>query len=204
MYLAKEEGRNAYRFYTTAMNARTIERLELENRLRKAIERDELLLHYQPQIEIKTGEVSGVEALVRWHERERGIIHQPVDFIPIAEETGLIVPIGEWVLRKACEENRKWQDKGLKPVRIAVNLSLRQFRQKDFVKTVAEAVKDAALDPKYLELELTESIIMKDVESTIEVLRKLRAMGISLSIDDFGTATPRSHILNGCPLTCSR
>lgn len=122
MYLAKDEGRNAYRFYATSMNARTIERLELENRLRKAIERNELLLNYQPQIDIKTGEVTGVEALVRWHEPERGIIHQPADFIPIAEETGLIVPIGEWVFRKACEENKKWQDKGLKPVRVAVNL----------------------------------------------------------------------------------
>ncbi|MCR4314264.1 MAG: EAL domain-containing protein [Candidatus Uhrbacteria bacterium] len=200
MYLAKEEGRNAYRFYTTAMNARTIERLELENGLRKAIERDELLLHYQPQIDIKTGEVTGVEALVRWHELERGIIHQPADFIPIAEETGLIVPIGEWVLRKACEENKKWQEKGLKPVRIAANLSLRQFRQKDFVKTVAGIIKDTTLDPKYLELELTESIIMKDVKSTIEVLSELKAMGIRLSIDDFGTGYSSLTYLKRMPI----
>ncbi len=200
MYLAKDEGRNAYRFYTTALNARTIERLELENRLRKAIERDELLLHYQPQIDIKTGEVTGIEALVRWHEPECGITHQPADFIPIAEETGLIVPIGDWVLRKACEENRKWQDKGLKPVRIAVNLSLRQFRQKDFVKTVARIIKDTALAPEYLELELTESIIMKDVESTIEVLRALKTMGISLSIDDFGTGYSSLAYLKRMPI----
>lgn len=200
MYLAKDEGRNAYRFYTTAMNARTIERLEMENRLQKAIERDELLLHYQPQIDIVTGEVSGVEALVRWHEPERGIIHQPADFIPLAEETGLIVPIGEWVLRKACEENRKWQDNGLKPVRIAVNLSLRQFRQKDFVKTVTRIIKDAALAPEYLELELTESILMKDVESTIEVLHELKAMGIRLTIDDFGTGYSSLAYLKQMPI----
>ncbi|MBI5344609.1 MAG: EAL domain-containing protein [Deltaproteobacteria bacterium] len=199
MYLAKDEGRNAYRFYATSLNARTIERLELENRLRKAVERDELLLHYQPQIDIKTGEVIGIEALVRWHEPERGII-QPADFIPLAEETGLIVPIGEWVLRKACEENRRWQDKGLKQVRVAVNLSLRQFRQKDFVKTVAGIIKDTALDPQYLELELTESIIMKDGESTIEVLRELKAMGIRLSIDDFGTGYSSLAYLKKMPI----
>ena len=200
MYMAKDEGRNAYRFYTTAMNARTIERLELENGLRKAIERDELLLHYQPQIDIGTGEVVGVETLVRWHERERGIIRQPADFIPIAEETGLIVPIGEWVLRKACEENRKWQDKGLKPVRIAVNLSLRQFKQKDFVKAVSGIIKDTALAPEYLELELTESIVMKDGESTIEALRELKAMGIRLSIDDFGTGYSSLVYLKRMPI----
>jgi len=200
MHMAKDGGDTSCRFHNTAMNARTVEKFKFENKLRRAIEKNELLLHYQPQIEIKTGRVTGVEALIRWHCSECGKIHSPADFIPIAEETGLIVPIGEWVLRKACEENKKWQDKGLKPVRIAVNLSLKQFMRKDFVEKIAEILKNSILDPQYLELEITESIAMKDVEITITILRRLKNMGIRLAIDDFGTGYSSLAHLKQMPL----
>jgi diguanylate cyclase (GGDEF)-like protein/PAS domain S-box-containing protein len=199
MYRAKSEGRNNYQLYTPAMNVKATERLTLENKLRKAIENEEFLLHYQPQVDINTNELTGIEALVRWLEPERGLV-PPGEFIPLAEETGLIVPIGEWVLRTACKNNKIWQDRGLKPIIIAVNLSMRQFKQKNLVDIVSSTLEETSLDPKYLELELTESIIMEDTESAIEILRELKAMGIRLSIDDFGTGYSSLAYLKRMPI----
>lgn len=199
MYQAKEEGRNKYRLFTPAMNEKLAKRLDLENRLRKAAEKEEFLLYYQPEVDINTGEVIGIESLLRWQEPERGLT-LPGEFIPFAEDSGLIVPIGEWVMRTACTQNRVWQERGLKPVSIAVNLSMRQFRQKNFLDTVARILKETGLDPKYLDLELTESVLMDDVESVIDILNKLKAMGIRLTIDDFGTGYSSLEYLKRMPI----
>jgi len=188
MYRAKESGKNNFQFYTAAMNASIRERMEIENGLRHALERNELLLHYQPQVDIESGRIIAVEALIRWMHPEKGLI-PPDKFIHIAEESGLIVSIGEWVLRTACKQNQAWQDAGLTHIRMAVNLSARQFRVPHLVDVVVKAMEDAglALHSDNLELELTESMIMNDVEGAIETLSSLHEMGIRLSIDDFGT-----------------
>ena len=199
MYRAKEQGRNHYQHYSPAMNVRTLERLALENSLRHALERKELLLHYQPRVDLETGQIMGVEALLRWQYPNLGLV-PPNQFIPLAEETGLIIPIGEWVLRTACQQNKLWQTMGLLPIRVAVNLSPRQFEKKDFVKTVAKVLKDTDLDPHYLELELTESLIMKSAETSITTLRQLNAMGIQISIDDFGTGYSSLSYLRRFPI----
>jgi diguanylate cyclase (GGDEF)-like protein/PAS domain S-box-containing protein len=199
MYKAKEEGRNNFQLYTPAMNVKAMNRLSLENKLRRAIERDEFLLHYQPQVELETGRVIGVEALVRWQDPEEGLV-PPGEFIPLAEDTGLIVPIGEWVMRTACAQNKAWHDGGFKPVNMAVNLSMRQFKQRDFVGTVSRILEETRMDPTYLELELTESILMEDVDATLEVLGRLKSMGIRLSIDDFGTGYSSLAYLKRMPI----
>ncbi len=199
MYGAKKEGRFNYMLYTPAMNEKAVEKLKLENRLRKAIEKNEFMLYYQPQVDINTGAVIGIEALVRWQEPERGVI-LPGEFIPLAEDTGLIVPIGEFVLRTACAQNKIWQDRKLRPVSVAVNLSARQFKQKNFVDKVAGILEETGLDPKYLELELTESVLMEDVETNMEILRELKAMGIRLTIDDFGTGYSSLEYLKRMPI----
>ncbi|MEO1132024.1 MAG: EAL domain-containing protein [Cyanobacteria bacterium J06639_1] len=186
LFQAKEQGRNMYQIYTSAMNAQASERLMLENKLRQAIARDELELHYQPQLDVKSDRVSGVEALVRWEHPELGRL-SPGVFIPIAEETGLIVPIGEWVLRTACQQVQAWHEQGMPLLRVAVNLSARQFQQSDLVQTVADVLAETQLAPEYLELEITESIAMLDIDLTIRVLKEMREMGVQISIDDFGT-----------------
>jgi diguanylate cyclase (GGDEF)-like protein len=185
MYRAKSQGRNTFQFYTAEMNELAIERLTMEQALRRAIERGELLLHYQPRVNLRTGVVEGVEALVRWQHPERGLI-LPDRFIPLAEETGLIVPIGEWVLRTACEQGRAWRRAGLPPVCISVNLSARQFWGGGLVRTVTDIVADTGM-AEQLELELTESMVMHDAENVIATLQGLRAIGVRLSVDDFGT-----------------
>ena len=201
MYRAKESGKNNFQFYTAAMNTLIRERMEIENGLRHALARDELVLHYQPLVDIGSGKIIGVEALVRWAHPEKGLI-PPGKFIPIAEESGLIVPIGEWVLRTACRQNKAWRDLELPHIRMAVNLSARQFKDSQLMPVVAKALADAGLDPytSGLELELTESLLMKDMEGTIATLHKLHKMGVCLSIDDFGTGYSSLSYLKRFPI----
>ncbi|WP_211236844.1 EAL domain-containing protein [Chitinimonas koreensis] len=186
MYHAKANGRNTYRFYTADMNARAREILVVENQLRRALERNEFVLHYQPQADMETGRIVGAEALIRWRHPERGLVG-PMQFIPIAEERGLIGAIGQWVLREACRQNREWQDAGLPPIEVAVNLSAMQFYQQALVDDITGLLRETGLQPRWLALEVTESVIVQDVESTIATLAALKTMGLKLAIDDFGT-----------------
>lgn len=183
---AKEQGRTNYQLYTPVMNAKAFERMTLENSLRKALERGEFTLYYQPQVSLGTGDIVGMEALLRWEHPDLGLV-SPAQFIPMAEETGLIVPIGEWVLRTACEQNKKWQDMGYRPMCMAVNLSARQFNEQNLVAMISGILKSTKLDAQWLDVEITESIIMQHLESTIATLRDLHHLGIQISIDDFGT-----------------
>jgi diguanylate cyclase (GGDEF)-like protein/PAS domain S-box-containing protein len=199
MYTAKEEGRNVYRFFSEEMNARMAERLAIESDLRMALERDELLLHYQPQVESLTGNVVAFEALVRWDHPTRGLV-PPFEFIGIAEETGLIIPLGEWVLRAACEQAMKWHHAGYSELRVSVNVASQQLTQSDLVATVHNALETTGMDGRYLELELTESSLMSDVETTIQTLRNLKETGLSLSVDDFGTGYSSMNYLKRFPL----
>ncbi|MEB3100799.1 PAS domain S-box protein [Ferviditalea candida] len=198
MYLAKKEG-NCYHMFTSALNAKTSKRLRLETDLRKALEREEFILHYQPKVDLRTGKITGMEALVRWQHPEFGMI-PPNEFIPLSEETGLIIPLGEWVLRTACRQNKAWQEEGFPPVRIAVNLSFRQFQQKNLTETLAQILKEIGLAPYYLELELTESIIMNNPDTTIRILQEVKDMGIWISLDDFGTGYSSLNYLKRLPL----
>jgi diguanylate cyclase (GGDEF)-like protein/PAS domain S-box-containing protein len=186
MYQAKNRGRNTYQFYTREMNARAMERLSLEGMLRKAVDLGQLRLHYQPQVEMATRRIVGVEALVRWQHPEMGLV-VPGRFIPLAVESGLIVSIGEWVLREACTQSKQWQEAGLAPLRMAVNLSSRQFRHEGLIESVAHVLAESRLDPALLELEITESDLMADVEQAVGALHSLKEMGLALAIDDFGT-----------------
>jgi diguanylate cyclase (GGDEF)-like protein len=186
MHRAEEKGTHTYQFYAPAMYTDALHRLETEANLRRALEENEFVLHYQPQVNICTGKVIGVEALLRWNHPERGLIY-PNDFIPIAEDTGLIVPIGEWTLHTACQQNKLWQDQGIGPVTMAVNLSARQFQQPTLVEKIKKILSETGLDPTWLELEITESIAMQNVEFTIKTLHELTEMGIRFALDDFGT-----------------
>jgi diguanylate cyclase (GGDEF)-like protein/PAS domain S-box-containing protein len=186
MYHAKSAGRNNYQFYAAEMNQTASERLDLEHKLRHAISRNELALCFQPQFSADGSHATGVEALIRWHHPTDGMI-SPIRFIPIAEETGLIVEIGEWVLRTACHEMKKWIDAGLKPVRVAVNVSARQLRRRDFCEVVAGVLAESGLPAELLELEITESSVMENPEEAIEILQRIGRMGVTLAIDDFGT-----------------
>ena len=186
MYQAKESGRNQFRFFETAMNARATARATLGNDLRRALERNELFLHYQPQAEITSGDIVGVEALVRWQHPQLGTI-PPADFIPVAEEIGLIGRLGEWVLNEACRQAVAWQRAGLPHIPVAVNLSALQLRSPDFLDSVRRALQSAGLDAHWLELELTESVLMHQVDSVMQTLHGLSELGIRIAIDDFGT-----------------
>jgi diguanylate cyclase (GGDEF)-like protein/PAS domain S-box-containing protein len=186
MYSAKESGRNNFRFFTDEMNAQAVERLTLENPLRQALAKDELFLMYQPQMDIATGRIVGLEALLRWQHPDLGLV-PPDKFIGIAENSGLIVPIGEWVLRTACSQAQKWQNEGLPPVTLAVNVSAVQFRQEGFCELIRRVLQETRLSPQYLELELTESLLLANAELMLSVVQKLEAMGLTLAIDDFGT-----------------
>lgn len=200
MYQAKNNGRNNYQYYSESMNALRAERFTVENKLRKALDQNEFMLFYQPQIDISTGKIIGVEALIRWLQPDLVLI-KPGEFIPLAEETGLIIPIGEWVLRTACAENRAWQKEGLQPIRMTVNVSSIQFRQDNFVETVTGILHDTGLDPHYLQLELTESTIMQDSQNTIKKLHSLQSIGIQVAIDDFGTGYSSLSYLKRFPLS---
>lgn len=199
MYQAKAEGRNRYHFYTLALNERLSERLALQNEMRRAIERQEFVLYYQPQYRLSDGRICGMEALIRWQHPERGVL-LPGKFIAIAEESGLILPLGEWVLRTACSQNKQWQDLGYQPLPVAINLSARQFRQKDLDRQIAEILEETGLESKWLELEITESLSMENVDLSVETLQKLKRMGIHISIDDFGTGFSSLSFLSRFPL----
>lgn len=199
MYKAKEAGKNNCQFYAKGMSATAVNYLLLENDLRRAVEQEQLILYYQPQIDLKTGELMGVEALVRWQHPERGLV-SPAHFIPLAEETGLIVPIGEWVLRQACRQQRIWLDSGKRVGRMAVNLSPRQFRQKNFPGKVEAILHETRLPAEYLELEITESCAMEHAGETINQLNQLNQMGLFLAIDDFGTGYSSLAYLQRFPI----
>ena len=199
MYRAKEQGRNNYQFYSALMNIHTVERLALESDLRRALERGEFLLHYQPKIDIASGRVTGMEALLRWQRPGHGLV-APMQFIPLAEETGLIVPIGAWVLKTACARNKARQDQGLPPLRVAVNLSVRQFAHESLLQDVGQVLAETGLDPAGLELDITESMVMHDPEHAVKLLGSLKQMGIHISMDDFGTGYSSLAYLKRFPI----
>jgi diguanylate cyclase (GGDEF)-like protein len=199
MYSAKEAGRNNFRFYAPAMDERLLERLRLEGELRHALERNEFELHYQPQVDLRTGRIVGMESLLRWNHPELGMI-PPGKFISLAEETGLIVPIGAWVIRTACAQTQAWQRAGLGRLRVAVNLSARQFAQKNLAGSIMNILDETGLAAEDLEIELTESLVMTDVERAIGVLRDLKEIGVQLSIDDFGTGYSSLSYLKRFPI----
>jgi diguanylate cyclase (GGDEF)-like protein len=199
MYHAKDQGRNNFQYYTESMNASAFERLVLESSLRKALERGEFVLHYQPQVCLTSGAVVGAEALVRWNHPELGLV-PPSGFIGLAEETGLIVPLGLWVLRAACVQGKAWQDEGHRHLRVAVNVSGRQFAQPGFVREVAAILAETGITPALLDLELTETVLMEDAEENLAVLQELKALGVRLSIDDFGTGYSSLGYLRRLPI----
>ena len=186
MYHAKEHGRNNFQFFTTEMNLRAVERQSLEGSLRRALEREEFLLHYQPKVNLDTGAITGVEALIRWQQPERGLV-SPAQFVPVAEDCGLIIQIGRWVLREACRQTRAWQNAGLPLLPLAVNVSAVEFRDESFVEGLRAILSETGLEARYLELELTEGVLMEHAESTAFVLQQLKVMGVHLVVDDFGT-----------------
>lgn len=197
---AKAQGGNCYHFYSADMNAMAAQRLSMESQLRKALNRNEFVLYYQPQICLHTDSIVGMEALIRWQHPERGLV-PPVEFIPLLEATGLIVPVGEWVLRTACAQNSAWQAAGLPPVSVAVNLSARQFHQSDLAAMIKHALQDAELAPGYLELEITESILIQNLQATLATLNHLDLLGIRISIDDFGTGYSSLSYLKRLPIS---
>jgi len=199
MHHAKKSGKNTFQYYSSTMNSMGRERLQLEAELRRALERQELTVFYQPQVDIQTGKMASAEALVRWNHPQHGLV-SPAQFIPLAEEMGLIIDIGAWVLNQACSDLKTWQAKGLSLEKISVNLSSLQFKQSDLVSQTRKILRETKLEAKYLELELTESVIMNDADTTIEILQALKEMGVRLSVDDFGTGYSSLNYLSKFPL----
>ena len=199
MYQAKEHGRNNYKFFEREMNVRAVERQSIEEDLRGALERQEFVLQYQPKINLKTGEITGAEALIRWLHPQRGLI-PPLMFVPVAEDSGLILPIGMWVRREACLQARAWQDAGLPSLPVAVNISVVEFRDQNFIESVRAILKETRLEPHCLEFELTESVLMQHAEATTSVLQQLKAMGVQLAVDDFGTGYSSLSYLRRFPI----
>jgi EAL domain-containing protein (putative c-di-GMP-specific phosphodiesterase class I) len=199
MYRAKDQGGHTFQFYSAKLANQAADRLLLESGLRRALERKEFLLHYQPQVDFRTGEVIGIEALIRWRHPDLGLV-PPLSFIPLAEETGLIVPLSEWVLREACLQNKSLQESGFPPMRVAVNLSARNFRQPDLADTVARVLDESRLDPAYLALELTESILVQQMDATLATMLKLQSLGTHIVIDDFGIGYSSLGYLKRLPI----
>jgi diguanylate cyclase (GGDEF)-like protein/PAS domain S-box-containing protein len=199
MYHAKESGRNNFQFFKAEMNLKAVERQSLEGGLRRALGREEFLLHYQPKVNLDTGEITGVEALIRWQQPDRGLV-LPAQFVPIAEDCGLIVQIGRWVLREACTQARAWQNAGLPRLPIAVNVSAVEFRDRGFVEGVRTVLLETGLEARYLELEVTEGVLMENAESTAAVLQELKTMGVHLAVDDFGTGYSSLSYLRQFPI----
>src|SRR6202790_2636075 len=199
MYRAKDRGRNRVQFFTNDLNVQMVENLEMESKLRRALEREQFLLHYQPRVDLSSGACLGAEALMRWQVSPQEII-SPHRFIPLAEETGIIVPIRRWVLETACAQNKAWQDMGLDPMVVSVNVSARQFRQDDFVQTVVAVLKKTGLEARYLEIELTESMVMHDAERLVAMLDELQRIGVQMSVDDFGTGYSSLSYLKRFPV----
>ncbi len=198
MYRAKEHTHSNYQYYAADMTATVFRHLVMEHALRRGLEREEFVLYYQPQVQLETGQIIGVEALLRW--QRAGDVIPPGEFIPLAEETGLIMPLGEWALRAACAQNKAWQDGGLRPLRVSVNLSARQFQETSLPEVIGNVLAETGLDPRYLELELTESVLMQNTDVTVSSLSKLNAMGIRISIDDFGTGYSSLSYLKRFPI----
>jgi diguanylate cyclase (GGDEF)-like protein len=199
MDYAKQKGRNTYKFYSKQIDANCLEQLTMQNQLRKALDNGELLLHYQPEMDLESGRVIGAESLLRWNHPSLGTV-PPNKFIPLMEELGLIGPVGEWVIHEACRQNKAWQSAGLDPIKIAANVSAQQFRQQNFASALQEALKTSGLDPRFLALELTESIIMGNAERNIDVLHEIKEMGVTLAVDDFGTGYSSLAYLRKFPL----
>jgi diguanylate cyclase (GGDEF)-like protein len=199
MYQAKEKGRNNYQFFKSDMNIRAVERQVIEANLRRALERQEFVLHYQPKVNIDTGTITGAEVLLRWLHPVWGMM-LPDRFVPIAEDCGLIVPIGRWVLREACAQARRWEDAGLKLASVAVNISAQEFHSKDFVDGVRGILTETGLEPGRLQLEITESALMRDAESSTAILQQLKNIGVQLAVDDFGTGYSSLSYLNQFPI----
>jgi len=199
MYHAKASGRNNVQFFKPDINARAVRRQFVESSLRRALKQEEFLLHYQPKIDLASGAITGVEALIRWQDPDLGLVY-PAQFVPVAEENGLIIPVGRWVLREACRQVQAWLDAGLAAVPVSVNISAVEFRHKDFLSGLALILKETGLAPHYLELEMTESILMHDTESSASVLQALKAMGVQLAIDDFGTGYSSLSYLKRFPI----
>jgi EAL domain-containing protein (putative c-di-GMP-specific phosphodiesterase class I) len=199
MYHAKENGRNSYQFFEKDMNVRAVELQAVEGSLRHALERQQFVLHYQPKVNLETGVITGAEALVRWVRPDRGLV-PPVQFVPIAEDSGLILPIGQWILREACRQARAWLDAGLGPMPVAVNISTVEFRSRHFLEGIRAILLETGLEPSLLELELTESVLMQHPESTASVLRALKSIGVRLAVDDFGTGYSSLSYLRRFPI----
>jgi EAL domain-containing protein (putative c-di-GMP-specific phosphodiesterase class I) len=200
MYRAKQSGRNAYQFFTAEINQRSRARVQLGSELRRALEREEFLLYYQPKYQLATRRPSGAEALLRWKHPERGIV-SPAEFIPVLEETGLIVPVGEWAIRRACEDLKAWQSAGTKIGQVSVNLSARQFRHQELDARIKSLVSAAGVEPGSIELELTESYLMQDPDQAIRVMRRLSEAGVRIAIDDFGTGYSSLAYLTQFPVS---
>lgn len=199
MYNAKNMGKNTFRYYSPSMNSKAMERINLENKMRRAIQNEEFLLHYQPLYEIQTGRLAGAEALIRWNSKEMGMV-SPADFIPLAEETGMIIPIGKWVIRTACAQARKWHIQGFDDLRIDINLSPRQFYDASLVDKIKSTLETTGIDPGLVELEITESAMMHDSDKMLHILNRLKETGLKISLDDFGTGYSSLTYLKKFPI----
>jgi EAL domain-containing protein (putative c-di-GMP-specific phosphodiesterase class I) len=200
MYVAKANGKNTYTYFDYSFNQKLTDRIEIQSELRKAIERNEFVLYYQAQMDLETKKVVGFEALIRWNHPTRGLVY-PDEFIYLAEENGLIIPIGKWVLYTACKQLRQWADDGYPDIHMAVNLSARQFKDRDIIKLVYDAIEQTGINPNKLELEITETIALDDLEYTITTIKELRKIGVCFSLDDFGTGYSSMNYLKRLPVS---